>query len=114
MSDILESLGYLYETVKDGYEAFLALRDRHFDLILMDIQMPNLNGFEAAEFIRRTLSYPKNAIPIIVMTGWEFASEISKTYKEEGFDGFIKKPFSIDTLDELLDELLQNKEKNKM
>lgn len=107
ISEILESLGYEYETASNGYEAFFAVKEKSFDLVLMDIQMPRLNGIEATEYIRRSLPYPKNAVPIIVMTGWEYASELRKTYKEEGFDGFIEKPFSIDRLDELIDKLIK-------
>ena len=109
ISDIMESLGYEFETAKNGFDAIFALKNGNFDLILMDIQMPMLNGFETTEHIRRNLIYPKNTIPIIVMTGWEHASELSQTYKDEGFDGFIEKPFSLDELDEILKKVLNGK-----
>jgi len=113
ISEILDSLGYEYKTVKNGSEAFLAMKYNNFDLILMDIQMPELNGFEATELIRRTLPYPKNAVPIIVMTGWEYVSELKNTYKDEGFDALLTKPFSIERLVEVLSMLLDDKKQEK-
>jgi len=102
ISDILESLGYEYETASDGIEAIFAIKAKHFDLVLMDIQLPILNGFETTEHIRRNLSYPKNTVPIIAMTGWDHVRDLKQTYKEEGFDGLIEKPFSLDKFDDLL------------
>jgi CheY-like chemotaxis protein len=102
ISEILEALGYDYNTANNGYEAVLTLKSQDFDLILMDIQMPLLNGFETTEHIRRNLNYPQNTIPIVAMTGWEHASDLNQTYKEENFDGIIVKPFSMDKLDETI------------
>jgi len=105
ISDILDALGYDFETASDGVEAIFAIKDKDFDLILMDIQLPILNGFETTEHIRRNLSYPKNTVPIIAMTGWDHVHDLSKTYKDEGFDGLIEKPFSLDKLDEILKKI---------
>lgn len=114
MSEILSALGYEYETVANGYDVIFALKDKKFDLILMDLQMPMLDGFETIEHIRRNLNYPVNTIPVIAMTGMDY-SELSQTYKEEGFDGIIQKPFSLDQLDNLLKKLLEgSSEKEKV
>ena len=114
IADILETLGYEYDTAVNGFEAFLSVKNNDFDLVLMDIQMPMLNGFETTEHIRRNLTYPKNIIPVIAMTGWEHASELNRTYKDEGFDGFIEKPFSLDKLADLLRAvLIDSQKKNK-
>jgi two-component system sensor histidine kinase BarA len=116
MSEILSALGYEYETVANGYDVIFALKDKKFDLILLDLKMPMLDGFETIEHIRRNLSFPVNAIPVIAMTGMDY-SELSQTYKEEGFDGIIRKPFSLDQLDSLLKNVLETpagKEKAKI
>ena len=111
MSEILNALGYEYETASNGFDVIFALKDNDFDMILLDLQMPMLDGFETLEHIRRNLSYPKNIIPVIAMTGRDYASELNQTYKEEGFDGVIEKPFSLDSLDMLLKSVLEEKEK---
>lgn len=116
MSEILSALGYDYETVSNGYDVIFALKDKKFDLILMDLKMPMLDGFETIEHIRRNLNYPVNTIPVIAMTGMDY-SELNQTYKEEGFDGIIRKPFSLDQLDTLLKKVLEapaGKEKIKI
>jgi CheY-like chemotaxis protein len=107
ISEILEALGYAYKTADNGYEAVLILKSQDFDLVLMDIQMPLLNGFETTEHIRRNLKYPKNIIPIVAMTGWEHASDLNQTYKEENFDGIIEKPFSMEKLDETIKKYIE-------
>lgn len=115
MSEILSALGYEYETAANGFDVIFALKDKDFDLILLDLQMPMLDGFETIEHIRRNLNYPKNTIPVIAMTGRDYASELSQTYKDEGFDGVIEKPFSLDSLDELLKQVLdESKSKEKL
>ena len=109
MSEILDALGYEFATAANGFDVIFAMKDTDFDLILMDLQMPMLDGFETLEHIRRNMSYPKNTIPVIAMTGRDYASELYQTYKEEGFDGVIEKPFSLDSLDNLLKDMLEKK-----
>jgi len=106
MTEILGALGYDYKTASNGYEVIFAMKDEHFDCILLDLQMPVLDGFETLEHIRRNMSYPKNIIPVIAMTGREYASELNQTYKDEGFDGVIEKPFSLNRLDTVLKEAI--------
>lgn len=106
MADILSALGYDYETVENGFDVIFALKKSAFDAILLDLQMPLLDGFETIEHIRRNMGYPVNAIPVVAMTGRDFGSELSQTYKDEGFNGVIQKPFSLDKLDDLLKRLL--------
>jgi len=108
--DILEVLGCTYVLAADGLEAIHKLRNNTFDVILMDLQMPILNGFETTEHIRRNLPYPSNTIPIIIMTGWDYAEDLSDTYKDEGFDGFLQKPFSLEALENELKEVIENKD----
>ncbi len=106
--DILEVLGCSYVLAADGLGAIHKLRNDSFDVILMDLQMPVLNGFETTEHIRRNFPYPSNAIPIIIMTGWDYAEELCNTYKDEGFDGFLQKPFSLEALEHELKEVIEN------
>ncbi|MEA2041268.1 MAG: response regulator [Bacteroidota bacterium] len=108
MGDILHALGYDYETAENGFDVIFALKKSNFDAILLDLQMPLLDGFETIEHIRRNTGYPTNTIPVVAMTGKDYASELNQTYKDEGFDSVIEKPFSLDSLDELLKNVLEN------
>ncbi len=107
MREIIKALGYDFKTASNGYEVIYALKAEDFDLILMDLQMPVFNGFETIEFIRRNFSYPKNIVPVVAMSGRDYASELNQTYKDEGFDGVIEKPFSLDRLDTVIKDILR-------
>lgn len=79
----------------------LADSGEHIDLILMDLQMPEMNGIEAFKEIRR--SHP--TIKIILQTAYANKDE-KNTYKNMGFNGFITKPIRIETLVALIDSIL--------
>ena len=68
-----------------------------YDLILMDIQMPNMDGYQAAQCIRRFDDKKKAEIPIIAMTANAF-DEDRKRAQECGMDGFLSKPIVIEEL----------------
>ena len=85
---ILEKMGYLVEPAMDGLEAVKAVSSGHFDLIFMDIQMPNMNGFQAAEKIR-AIGFKG---PIIAVTANAIKEEIAKS-RQAGMDDFLSKPF---------------------
>lgn len=82
------------DTVNDGQEVIDALKNKHYDLILMDIQMPNMNGLEATAIIRNEL---KNTIPIIALTVSVLPSRI-KDCMSAGMDDFVMKPFELNEL----------------
>lgn len=113
MVEILKVLGYNYETCKTGYEVILALKNKMYDLILLDLQLPQFDGFETIEHIRRNMNYPENTIPVIAMTNKDFSLDFNQTYKEEGFDGIIVKPFSLDELDAKIKEILYRPQKSE-
>ena len=115
MVEILKVLGYKYKTAATGYDVILSIKNNKFDLILLDLELPQFDGFETIEHIRRNLNYPENVIPVVAMTNRDFSSEFNQTYKEEGFDGLIIKPFSLDDLDSIIKEILfspKKREKN--
>jgi PAS domain S-box-containing protein len=86
---ILEKMGYLVEPAMDGLEAVSVAAKEHFDLIFMDIQMPNMNGFQAAEKIR-ALGFKG---PIIAVTANAIKEEIAKS-RQAGMNDFLTKPFN--------------------
>ncbi len=113
MKEILDLLGYKYQTADTGYDVIMTLKNEKFDLILLDLELPQFDGFETIEHIRRNFNYPENTIPVIAMTNKDFSSDFNQTYKEEGFDGLIIKPFSLDELDTIIKDVLFRPEKSE-
>lgn len=90
ISTFLESKGYSVETSANGQQALESIEQAEFDLVISDIEMAGMNGFELLRRIRE--SYPK--IGIILMTGYEEAHPLSAALRA-GADGYISKPFSL-------------------
>ena len=75
-----------------------------YDLILMDIQMPNMDGYQATQCIRHLNDKKKTEIPIIAMTANAFEEDRKKAIKA-GMNGHIAKPISADAILENLDQI---------
>jgi len=109
---ILMEMGFKVETAEDGaiaLEKVTASVPGYYDGVLMDIQMPVMNGYEATKAIRG-LSDPKlSRIPIIAMTANAFAEDIQHV-KEVGMDGHIAKPINIPDMVATLRKCLNNGE----
>ena len=97
---MLEMNGFIVEQATDGEEAVEAVSQSepgHFDAVLMDIQMPRMNGYEAAQAIR-ALDNPKLAnIPILAMTANAF-DEDKKAAFDAGMNDHVVKPIEIEQL----------------
>ena len=110
---ILNEYGIQVDTAGNGVEAVEKIKistPGDYDLVLMDVQMPIMNGYEATKRIRK-LNEPKLAgIPILAMTANAF-DEDRKNALESGMDGFLSKPIVVD---ELLHTLQEYFGKNKM
>jgi two-component system cell cycle response regulator DivK len=89
--DLLESAGYELIEALDGLEGVAAAKREHPDLILMDIQLPGIDGYEAT---RRIRAVPALAtVPIIAVTSYALSGDEAKT-RAAGCDGYVAKPFS--------------------
>lgn len=93
---ILTKYGAIVSVVDNGEEAVTKVYTHHFDVVLMDIQMPKVDGVKATQLIRRHSRYEK--LPIIAMTANVLSSDI-EDYKNKGMNAHISKP--IDTQDML-------------
>ena len=104
----LESKGHHVVVVPDGTEVLTALRREHFDLILMDVQMPKMGGFEAVAAIRRAEQAEQPSgrhIPIIAMTA-SAEGEDRRRCLESGMDEYVTKPINGKQLFETIDSVL--------
>jgi two-component system sensor histidine kinase TorS len=92
--------GHTVTLAKDGFEA-LALAEQHFDLILMDISMPGMDGVETTLRMHQVHKRLGLKIPIIAMSAHVFPQEVD-SYLNSGMDGFVGKPIDPERLNELL------------
>ena len=98
--ELLKEEGFLIDWVKDGQECFDKLEESdegYYDLILMDIQMPILNGYDTTAKIRQMENPKKAATPIVAMTANAFEEDIAMTQKV-GMNGFIAKPLDAEKM----------------
>ncbi|MGC4055726.1 MAG: PAS domain S-box protein [Paludibaculum sp.] len=94
---MLEQAGYLPQLVSTGREALEAARRGHYDLALMDVQMPDLDGLEATRRIREEESQNGTHLPIIAMTAHAMPG-YAELCLEAGMDGYLSKPIRMQEL----------------
>ena len=91
LRDLLTSKGYAVIEVRDGYQGIQKTLEHHPDLILMDIQLPGIDGYEV---IRRIKKNPLiSGIPIIAVTSYALSGDSQKAF-DAGCDGYVAKPYS--------------------
>ncbi len=106
--EILEVTGLAIEAADDGdtaVEMVLSADKGYYDLVLMDIQMPRMNGYEATENIRSIESNPEDHLPIVAMTANANAEDIAAA-KKAGMDGHLAKPLDFGKLLGVLNKFL--------
>lgn len=109
---VLEETGIVIERVEDGIQCVNRVAQMSpgtYDLILMDIQMPNMDGYKATRCIRRLDDKKKAEIPIIAMTANAFAEDRKKAF-DAGMNGHIAKPIDIEKLGAVILSVLKKQE----
>lgn len=104
--------GVQVETADNGLHAldiFRASPECYFDLIFMDIQMPVMDGYEAARQIRRLERGDARSVYIVAMTANAFVEDIRRS-RDAGMDGHVSKPVDLEHLQEVLRTRLQRRE----
>lgn len=104
----LKSFGFTVETAENGKDAVdkvAASEPGYFDAVLMDIQMPVMNGYEASEAIRALADKRLSAIPIVAMTANAFSEDVKKAM-DVGMNAHVAKPIDLNVLENVLQEVL--------
>jgi len=105
VSSLLRNMGHHVTAVADGRKAVDAYRMGEYDLILMDIQMPEMGGFDATSAIREIESASlAQSIPIFAMTAYSLENE-DKIIVKTGMNGFLAKPIVKAELKAILDNV---------
>lgn len=97
----LGKYGHRIEIAKNGREAVEKVRVGNYDLVLMDVQMPEMDGLEATALIREMEKTTRCHIPIIAMTAHALKGDRERCL-ESGMDGYISKPIKIEQLEEAI------------
>lgn len=104
LMEMLKKRGHSVAAVEDGREAIAAIARENFDALLMDEEMPRMNGLDAARAIRKSEAAGNRRLAIIAVTG--NATEFDeKRFLEAGMDGFLPKPVSMDKLFEVVESV---------
>ena len=110
---ILEDTGLIIDRVEDGVQCVNQIEQMPagtYDMILMDIQMPKIDGYKATQAIRNLPDKGKACIPIIAMTANAF-EEDKRDAIAAGMNGHIAKPIQVDKLLSMLEEVIRQQEK---
>ena len=102
LADFLRSKDYVVEQANNGSEAWDLIMIKHYDLVISDIMMPKMNGYELLKLIRQK----SDKIPVIVLSAKTDRDDIIRAY-EFGCDDYVTKPFSMDILICKIDALIR-------
>ncbi len=113
-TEILSMTGAVIETAENGREAVdmvVASKEGYYDLILMDLQMPVMNGYEATTALRAMEREDARKMPIVAMTANAFLEDIQQS-KACGMNEHMSKPLDIDQLQRMLARWLSKQNRN--
>ncbi|HSG50687.1 MAG TPA: response regulator, partial [Rheinheimera sp.] len=102
---ILQRLGYTVATATSGEQALEILQQQHVDLVLMDIEMPGINGYQTTQQLRALAQF--KTLPVIAMTAHQ-SEDIRQHCLQAGMDDLISKPIAADTLASRLQQWLKH------
>ncbi len=108
MKSVLEKGGYEVTAASDGETALDLLSKNKYDVILMDIQMPELNGYEVTKRFREMEKASGERTPILAMTANSLAGEREKSL-DSGMDDYIAKPLNMTEINSRIEALINKK-----
>lgn len=103
MAWALSHAGYNIEVAQDGLSALNAMRTFGPDLVLLDIKLPHLDGFQLCEMLRGKAEY--NCVPIVMLSGLSSEADIQRAF-DAGADDYITKPVGDQKLLTIIEEQL--------
>lgn len=106
LKEIVKKINHQSIDVQNGKEAIDVLQREKIDLILMDIEMPIMNGIETTKYIREKMPSPIKYVPIIAITAHNPA-DFFDDFHEVGFDQLMTKPYSIEKITKVLEDVNQ-------
>lgn len=104
IGQLLKDGGYSISTAEDGISALRTLENKRFDILITDINMPNMNGIELFKNVKKL--YPQ--IIVIFMSGFDY-SDLYEKLLREGASYFFKKPFDLNLLKRTIKHILDTK-----
>ncbi len=106
LTEYVKKLGYSYDQASNGQEAINKIKIGKIDLILMDIEMPVMNGIETTQYIRSEMDYPYSKMPIIALTAHN-PNDFFETFDQAGFNDLITKPYLLEKISKTLNKALE-------
>jgi CheY-like chemotaxis protein len=102
---LLEKRGYAVSVAENGREAVTALEKGTFDIVLMDVQMPEMDGFQATSAIREREANSDGHVPIVALTAFALKGDEQRCLSA-GMDAYVSKPLRTDELFATIERLL--------
>jgi CheY-like chemotaxis protein len=97
LKEIVSEIANQVFEARNGRETIALLKEKPVDIILLDIEMPDMNGVDTARFIRKEMEWPLSQTAIVALTAHNPA-DFFKSFHSAGFDQLITKPYSIEKI----------------
>ncbi|MBF0206207.1 MAG: response regulator [Oligoflexia bacterium] len=104
---MLQRVGHEVDTVSSGKEALTALEKKRYDLVFMDVTMPEMDGFETTKQIRNSQTIQNKNLPVLAITG-HTSDEYKNKCFESGMNDYIEKPYLLDDLQKVITKVFKN------
>ena len=104
ITKLLKKLGHTFDEATNGQDAINKIVTNNYDLVLLDIEMPIMNGFETVKYIRENLEDSKKNIPVVIISSHGSLSYF-KNYNDYGYNEVLKKPFTLEKLKGIMEKI---------
>ena len=108
LGEIIDELGYEYMEANNGRQALELMENNDFQLILMDIEMPVMNGLETIDAIRKNKDIKINSLPVIALTAHNPIT-FFEDFNAVGFNDLLTKPYSIKKVAAIINAIMEEK-----
>ncbi len=108
LKEILFDVAKEIKEAENGLEALEIIRSHRIDIILMDIEMPKMNGLETTQYIRTKMPSPINSTPIIALTAHN-PLDFFEDFSTAGFNDIITKPYSLEKIKNAINSIVDAK-----